>query len=44
MDLIDTLKDKALKGKGIRESEALELFIEGSSAPWRICAAAFEIR
>lgn len=44
MDLIDTLKNKALKHKGIRESEALELFIEGCAAPWRVFAAASEIR
>ncbi|MCK7509354.1 MAG: hypothetical protein MZV70_38535 [Desulfobacterales bacterium] len=33
MDRIDNLKNKTLKGKGIRESEALELFIEGCAAP-----------
>jgi biotin synthase len=44
MDLIDTLKNKAMKHKGIRESEALELFIEGCAAPWRVFAAASEIR
>ena len=44
MDLIDALKHKALKGKSIRESEALELFIEGSSSPWRVFAAASELR
>ena len=44
MDLIDALKHKALKGKGIRECEALELFIEGSAAPWRVFAAASDIR
>ncbi len=44
MDLIDTLKYKAIKGKGISTSEALELFIEGSGNPYRILAAASEIR
>ena len=44
MDLIDALKHKALKGKGIRESEALELFVEGSSSPSRVFAAASELR
>lgn len=44
MDLIDNLKHKALKGKGIRAAEALELFIEGSGNPYRVLAAASEIR
>ena len=44
MNLIDTMKDKALKRKGILPSEALELFIEGCAAPWRVFAAASEIR
>jgi len=44
MDMIDNLKNKALRGKGIRESETLELFIEGCAAPWRVFAAASEIR
>ena len=44
MDLIDTLKHKAIKGKGISTSEALELFIEGSGNPYRVLAAASEIR
>ena len=44
MDLINTLKQKAIKGKGISAAEALELFIEGSENPHRIFAAASEIR
>lgn len=44
MDRIDNLKNKTLKGKGIREPEALELFIEGCAAPYRVFAAASEIR
>ncbi|MHB8137918.1 MAG: biotin synthase BioB [Smithellaceae bacterium] len=42
--MIDRLKHKALKGTGIRASEALELFIEGSGNPYRVLAAAAEIR
>lgn len=44
MDLIDKLKNKSIRKKGIRETDALELFIEGSSQPHRIMAAASEIR
>ncbi|PKN19463.1 MAG: biotin synthase BioB [Deltaproteobacteria bacterium HGW-Deltaproteobacteria-6] len=44
MDLIDNLKTKAIKGKGAGVSEAQELFIEGSSSPYRVFAAASEIR
>ncbi len=44
MDLIDTLTRKALKGKGISAAEALELFIEASGNPYRVLAAATEIR
>ena len=44
MDLIDNLKNKGIKGKGISEAEALELFIEGSANPYRVMAAASEIR
>ena len=44
MDLIDDLKKKAIKGKGIRAGEALELFIEGCGNPYRVMAAAAEIR
>jgi len=44
MDLIDNLARKALKGKGASIAEALELFIEGSSNPYRVFAAASEIR
>jgi biotin synthase len=44
MDLINNLKNKAVKGKGIGADEALELFIEGSGVPYRVLAAASEIR
>ncbi len=44
MDLIERLKHKAIKGTGIRASEALELFIEGSGNPYCVLAAAAEIR
>jgi len=44
MDIIDKLKQKAVKGKGISDVEALELFIEGSGNPYPVFAAASEIR
>ena len=44
MDLIDHLKNKALKGKGIKSEEALELFVEGIGNAWHVFAAASEIR
>ena len=44
MDLIEKLKNKALKGVGISAADALELFIEGSAHPHRVFAAATEIR
>jgi biotin synthase len=44
MDLIDTLKHKALKGTGVSASEALELFIEGAGSSYRVLAAASELR
>ncbi len=44
MDLIDHLKQKALRKKNISAGEALELFIEGSNAFYRVLAAASEIR
>lgn len=44
MDLIDTLNHKALKGTGISASDALELFIEGAGSPYRVFAAASELR
>lgn len=44
MDLIDHLKQKALGKKNISAGEAFELFIEGSSAFYRVLAAASEIR
>ncbi|MEE9911365.1 MAG: biotin synthase BioB [Deltaproteobacteria bacterium] len=44
MDLVSRLKNKAIKGTGISAAEALELFIEGSGNPYRVLAAATEIR
>ena len=44
MDLIEKLKNETIKAKGISTSDALELFIEGSSYPYRILAAVSEIR
>jgi biotin synthase len=44
MDLIEKLKNETIKGKGISASDALELFIEGSNKPFRVIAAASEIR
>ena len=44
MDLIEKLKNKAISKKEVSISEALELFIEGSNKPWRVMAAASEIR
>jgi biotin synthase len=44
MDLIEKLKNKAIRKKEVSISEALELFIEGSNKPWRVMAAASEIR
>jgi len=44
MDLIENLKNEAIKTKGIGASDALELFIEGSNKPFRVMAAASEIR
>jgi biotin synthase len=44
MDLIEKLKNEAIKTKSIGTDDALELFIEGSSYPFRIMAAASEIR
>jgi len=44
MDLIEKLKNKAIGKKEVSISEALELFIEGSSNPFRVMAASSEIR
>lgn len=44
MNLIENLQKKALKKQPIATGEALELFIEGSSALYRMLAAASEIR
>ncbi|MBP7765525.1 MAG: biotin synthase BioB [Deltaproteobacteria bacterium] len=42
--MIERLKNKAIRKKGIGPSEALELFIEGTHSPYRVLAAASEIR
>ena len=44
MDFIDKLKEKAIKKKNINASEALDLFVEGTGSPYRVMAAASEIR
>ena len=44
MDLIDKLKNKAIRKEAVSISEALELFIEGSSNPFRVMAASSQIR
>ncbi|MFO7569232.1 MAG: biotin synthase BioB [Smithellaceae bacterium] len=44
MDLIEHLKEKARTGKKVSSADALELFIEGSGNPYRVMAAASEIR
>ena len=44
MDFIEKLKEKAIKKKNVSASEALELFVEGTGNPYRVLAAASEIR
>jgi len=44
MDLIDKLKNKAIRKEAVSISEALELFIEGSSNSFRVMAASSQIR
>jgi len=44
MDSIGKLKEKAMKKKNVSASEALELFVEGTGNPYRVLAAASEIR
>lgn len=44
MDIIDKLKKRATTAKGLRVDEALRLFEEGSRRPFRVMAAASEIR
>ena len=44
MESIDDLKQKALAGKKISAANALDLFIEGCANPYRVFAAASEIR
>ncbi|MDQ5987122.1 MAG: Biotin synthase [Syntrophus sp. SKADARSKE-3] len=44
MDIIEKYQKKAIKAKGLTATEALDLFIEGSGRPFRVLAAASEIR
>lgn len=44
MDSIDKLQKQAIKKKGLDADEALGLFVEGSTRPFRVMAAASEIR
>ena len=44
MNIIDTLKNKAMKAAGISAAEALDLFITGANNPYLVMAAAAEIR
>jgi biotin synthase len=44
IDIIDELKNKAIKKKGLTAGNALDLFIEGADRPFRVMAAATEIR
>jgi biotin synthase len=44
IDVIEKLKNKALKKKGLTVDNALGLFIEGADHPFRVMAAATEIR
>lgn len=44
MDIIEKLKNKAIKENGLSTDEALDLFIEGAGFPFRVMAAASEIR
>jgi biotin synthase len=44
IDIIDELKNKAIKKKGLSADKALDLFIEGADRSFRVMAAATEIR
>jgi biotin synthase len=44
MDLIDKLQRRAMARKRISAGEALELFVAGADAPFRLMAAASELR
>ncbi len=44
MDRIDKLQRRAMQAKGIGTGEALELVMAGAERPWRVLAAAAEIR
>lgn len=44
MDIIEKLKNQAIKKNGLSADQALDLFIEGAGSPFRVMAAATEIR
>jgi biotin synthase len=44
LDIIDKLKNKAIKNNGLTANNALDLFIEGTDNTFRVMAAATEIR
>jgi biotin synthase len=44
LDIIDKLKNQAIKENGLTADNALDLFIEGADHPFRVMAAATEIR
>ena len=43
-DIIDKIKNKAIRGKNLDTSDALRLFEEGATRPFHLMAAASEIR
>jgi biotin synthase len=44
LDIIEKLKNKAIKNNGLSAANALDLFIEGAGRPFQAMAAAAEIR
>ncbi len=44
MDIIEKLKTQAIRENGLSIDQALDLFIEGAGSPFRVMAAATEIR
>ncbi|MEN6621877.1 MAG: biotin synthase BioB [Smithella sp.] len=44
LDIIEKLKIQAIKKNGLSSDQALDLFIEGAGSPFRVMAAATEIR
>lgn len=44
MDIIEKYQKRSIKQKGLAAAEALDLFLEGASRPFRVMAAASEIR